>query len=200
MMELLQETFRPDGNIGAINANGVAGRFFDITAGATTGWIGGMPVGLASTAGLLTGATALGGTTASVTSSNFIGILWNNSWIDTARGSGVNARVTDRTTAIPTIVVPPCKVRLFSGTAQADASLGTIGGAPFMLDAWVVGDLVYISSAGTALDCGKWTRTKGAGSYARAYGRVLEVVGSPVTSITVLFWSFMQGAAETIVP
>jgi len=200
MLMLLNESLRPHGDWAGINANSVAGRVLDATV-SNIPYIGGMPCGITAN-GMVAGATALGGTTSAVDSNNILGLMWNNSVIDSARGSGSKNGVTDRTQAIPSVVLGPCLVRLFSGAQQNDAAIPTIGGAPFKADGWLVNDYLYICSGGAAADAGKWTKTAGSANFQRPFGKVIGVTasGGVTTELLVDFWGFIPGATTTVIP
>jgi len=148
MMEVVNVGQRVDGDLGLINNLGSA---FQTTTGT---YIGGQPVGIGPS-GLIFG------TDLAASCCSLLGVLYNNSLIDTRVGSQEVVLTTDLTEAKPAVVYPGNKLKIYQGDVQEDAT------APYENVVYGVGDDLYISSGGL------WTNVSGAGC-TQSWGKVIN--------------------------
>lgn len=164
MLDLLIVGQRLDGDLNFTNA---AGHYFQTITGT---YVGGQPVGLGPS-GLIFG-TALYAAPKSI-----LGILRNNSLIDTRVGGGEVVTTTDLTKAKPTIAYAGNKAKVYKGTVQGDGSV------PYENVVWAIGNDVYISSGGL------WTNVSG-GTSTQSWGKVQTV---PATYGDPLVFNYTMG-------
>lgn len=155
MIDLVLISQRHDGDLaGKLAANTWGGTAFSTTAGS---YIGGQPVGL-GVSGLIFGT--------GVTDSNYIGMFYNNSAIDTDVGANVVGSTAAITEALPAIV--------WKTGVKARLQLGTRGSvpdtrAPFASGVtWAVGDHLYLDNT----QGGQWSNVSAANATI-SHGRVI---------------------------
>ena len=165
MMEVVNVGQRVDGDLGLVNALGSA---FMTTTGT---YIGGQPVGL-GVSGLIFG------TDLYAACSTFLGVLYNNSLIDTRIGVQEVVNTTSLSDAKPAVVYPGNKLKIYQGDIQEDAT------APYENVVYNVGDDLYISSGGL------WTNVSG-GTCTQSWGRVIN---APATYGDAMIFEFVMYA------
>lgn len=148
MMEIVNVGQRVDGDLGLVNALGSA---FQTLTGT---YIGGQPVGIGPS-GLIFG------TELAASCCRFLGVLYNNSLIDTRIGAQEVVNTTSLSDAKPAVVYPGNKLKVYQGDVQEDAS------APYENVVYGVGDDLFISSGGL------WTNVSGAGC-TQSWGKVIN--------------------------
>lgn len=190
MLQVLQAGWNPIGDWPAMNTTGAGFMAAGLTDAVT--YIGGMPVGLTSGGFVIGGQSGQIEVTAAATLlSNFVGLLYNNSTIDTRRGTGDKNATYNVQNAVPTIVPLPCYVKMWrgqSGSTDFPVSHDAVDDrAPFLTDTWAINDLIYVEASATAADNGRLTDTAGSPNTV-PIGRVLRAPSTALDYMIALFW------------
>ena len=169
MIDVVLHSQGVDGDIGGKIVGGTEQSSFQTLAG---NYVGGEPVGLGAS-GFVFGA--------SVIDSNYIGVFYNNSLLDTNTGSNLVGNTTDLTQALAAVVHKGgFKARLFLGARHniTDAR------APFSTGVtWAVGDSLFLNSAATT-----WTNVASGDLRVTAQGRVILAPASATETLEAQFF------------